>query len=96
MRLPYTGQFVCLVTDHLVWLVFSIIVIYFSLQQVQISIDNFAIVQGTDDVMQWWFYLATPIGFGLVMYRVFQNLVEDIRRYVRNEPMPVKLHEATD
>ncbi len=49
VRLPYKGQFFCIVVDHLVWIGFSIIVIYFSLLQVQISIDNFAIVQGTDD-----------------------------------------------
>lgn len=96
VRLPYAGQFFCIMVDHLVWIGFSVIVIYFSLQQVQISIDNFAIVQGTDDVMQWWFYLATPIGFMLVIYRVMQNLVEDVRRYQRREPMPIKIHESAD
>ena len=28
MRLPYSGQFFCLVVDHLVWIGFSILVIY--------------------------------------------------------------------
>ncbi|MGI9417527.1 MAG: TRAP transporter small permease [Geminicoccaceae bacterium] len=94
MRLPYKGQFFCLVVDHLVWIGFAILVIYFSLEQVQISHKNFAIVQGTDDVMQWWFYMATPIGFALVVYRVTRNLLDDIRRFQNNEPMPIKVNEA--
>ena len=94
MRLPYKGQFFCLVIDHLVWIGFAILVMYFSLQQVQLSYENFAIVQGTDDVMQWWFYMATPIGFGLVIYRVSRNLIDDIRRFTKGEPMPIKATEA--
>ena len=69
MRLPYKGQFFCLVVDHLVWIGFALVVIYYSVEQVRISRDNFAIVQGTDDVMQWWFYTATPIAFSLLIYR---------------------------
>ena len=96
IRLPYMGQFLCLVTDHLVWIGFSILVIYFSVEQVKLSYDNFAIVQGTDDVMQWWFYLATPLGFLLVIYRVLQNLLEDIRSFQKGEPMPIKANMAAD
>lgn len=96
MRLPYSGQFFCLVVDHLVWIGFSLLVIYYSMQQVQIAYDNFAIVQGTDDIMQWWFYTATPIGFGLVIYRVLRNLFDDIRRFRNNEPMLVNIGAAAD
>ena len=96
MRLPYGGQFLCLMVDHLIWIGFSILVIYYSVQQVQLSYDNFAIVQGTDDVMQWWFYTATPIGFGLVIYRVLRNLMDDIRRFRNNEPMLVNIGAAAD
>jgi len=95
-RLPYGGQFLCMVLDHLTWIAFSLLIIYYSLEQVQIAYDNFAIVQGTDDVMQWWFYLATPVGFGLVIYRVLQNLFEDIGRYKRGESMPIKANEASE
>ncbi len=48
--------------------------------------DNFAIVQGTDHVMQWWFYLATPLSWLLLIFRALQNLYEDWRRYQRREP----------
>lgn len=96
VRLPYGGQFFCMVLDHLTWIGFSLLIIFFSLEQVQIAYDNFAIVQGTDDIMQWWFYLATPVGFGLVIYRVLQNLFEDIGRYKRGEAMPIKANEASE
>ena len=96
MRLPYTGQFFCLVVDHLVWIGFSLLVIYYAVEQVMIARDNFAIVQGTDDVQQWWFYLATPIGFGLVIYRVSRNLFEDISKFRNREPLPIKVADETN
>jgi len=43
------------------WIAVVCIVIYFTVQQVNLSYDNFAIVDGTDDVMEWWFYLATSL-----------------------------------
>lgn len=95
-RLPYIGQFTCVMIDHFVWIGFSILVIYYSIEQVKLSYDNFSIVQGTDDVMQWWFYLATPLGFLLVIYRVLQNMLQDFRRFQKGEPMPIKANEAAD
>ena len=96
MRLPYAGQFFCLVVDHLVWIGFSLLVIFYALEQVSIARDNFAIVQGTDDVQQWWFYMATPIGFGLVIYRVLRNLLEDIRKFRNREPLPIKVADEAN
>ncbi len=85
-RLGYTGQFACLLLDAVLWVVFSIIVIYFTAQQVELSRQNFQIVSGTDDVMQWWFYLATPVCFSLVIIRVLQNTWRDIACFRRREP----------
>lgn len=95
-RLPYGGQFFCVMLDHVVWIGFSILIIFFAAEQVQLAYDNYAIVQGTDDVMQWWFYMATPVGFSLIIYRVLQNMFEDIGRFKRNEPMPIKANEAME
>lgn len=86
MRLPYTGQFLCLILDTVLWIAFGILVIYFTTQQVELAYNNFAIVPGTDDVMQWWFYLATPLAWVLIIFRVIQNLVQDWGRYKRKEP----------
>ena len=86
-RLSQKGQFLTLILDAVLWYIFGIIVIYFSIEQVQISYDNFAIVQGTDDVMQWWFYLATPLAWSLLLYRVTRNLMEDIQYYKQGKPL---------
>ena len=89
-RLPYFWQFCTVAMDHLIWIGFSVMVIYFASEQVMLSYDNFAIVQGTDNVMQWWFYMATPVAFVLIIYRVMQNLIEDVGRYRRGEPFLIK------
>ena len=96
MRLPYFWQFCAVTLDHVIWIGFSILVIYFSAEQVQLSYDNFAIVQGTDDVMQWWFYMATPVAFVLIIFRVIQNLIEDIRRFRNREPFSIAADMMAD
>jgi TRAP-type C4-dicarboxylate transport system permease small subunit len=81
MRLPYNLQFCCLILDAFLWIAFACIVLYFSIQQVQLSHDNFAIVTGTDDIMQWWFYMATPVAWALLCIRVLQNLRSDYLKW---------------
>ena len=85
-RMPYGMQFACFMLDAVLWIVFACIVIWFTYQQTWLAYDNFAIVGGTDDVMEWWFYLATPTAWSLIIIRVLQNLVEDIRRFRNQEP----------
>ncbi|MEQ8319786.1 MAG: TRAP transporter small permease [Rhodospirillales bacterium] len=86
-NLPYNGKFLCVLLDAALWLAVSAIVIYFAIEQIQLVHMNFAVVQGTDNLPQWWFYLATPLGWGLIVYRVIQNLISDIGTYVRKEPL---------
>lgn len=89
-RMPRQGQLACLMLDAVLWIVFSLIVIWYSWEQVMIARDNFAIVQGTDDVLQWWFYLATPVAFTLLVFRVLQNVQTDLSAYRKGEPLQVK------
>ncbi len=86
LRMPYKMQYACLWLDTLLWIVFGLIVIYFTVEQTQLTYQNFAIVLGTDNVMQWWFYLATPLAWALLLFRALQNLRDDIGRYRRREP----------
>ncbi len=88
-RLSYRGQFACLILDAVLWFIMGAVVIYFSVEQVYISYDNFSIVQGTDDVMQWWFYLATPMAWALLLVRVTQNFVGDCRDFKAGRPLAV-------
>jgi len=90
VRLPYRAQFACLLLDAVLWITFAAIVIYFTTEQVFLARDNFAIVQGTDDVMQWWFYIATPLAFLLLIIRVLQNTREDIATFRAGRPFKLQ------
>lgn len=92
-RMPYNAQFACLVLDAVLWIGFGSVVLVFAIEQVQIAHMNFAIVQGTDSIMKWWFYLATPIGWGLLVVRVLQALRVDIECY--RDGKPFQLSGAT-
>jgi C4-dicarboxylate transporter, DctQ subunit len=91
LRLSYGAQFACTWLAALLWLVFAAIVLYFTIEQTRLVEMNFAIVQGTDDIMQWWFYLATPLAWALLVVRVLQNLADDIRRYRQRQPFLVAI-----
>ena len=73
------------------YIVFAVIVLYYTIEQTRLVEMNFAIVQGTDNVMQWWFYLATPIAWALIIVRVLQNLLDDVRRYLQRKPFLVDI-----
>ncbi len=95
-RLPYGAQFACLMLDSLLWIVFSVIVIVYTSEQVMLSRDNYAIVQGTDDVLQWWFYVATPFAFTVLIVRVLQNAREDIAAFRRGAPLKLTASMLSD
>jgi TRAP-type C4-dicarboxylate transport system permease small subunit len=40
--------------------------------------------------MQWWFYLATPLAWSLIIVRALQNLYQDWRRYRSGEPFQLQ------
>ncbi len=75
----------------LLWITFGAVVLYCTVEQTRLVEMNFAIVQGTDNVMQWWFYLATPLAWALLIFRVLQNLADDVGRYLRKEPFIVDI-----
>lgn len=96
LRLPYGAQFACMCLDALLWIVFGAIVLYYTIEQTRLVEMNFAIVQGTDNVMQWWFYLATPLAWSLLIVRVLQNLWDDIGRWRRRLPFIVAIQAVGD
>ena len=90
MRLPYVAQFLLQILDAVLWTVFGVIVVVYTLDQVEIARDNFMIVQGTDNVLQWWFYVATPAAWVLLIFRVLQNLWEDIQMFRAGKPLLIQ------
>jgi C4-dicarboxylate transporter, DctQ subunit len=91
LRMSYRAQYACMWLDALLWIGFGAIVLYYTIEQTRLVEMNFAIVQGTDHVMQWWFYLATPLAWALLIVRVLQNLADDVRRWRRREPFLVDI-----
>ncbi len=90
IRLPYEGQFCLQVLDAVLWFVFGIIVVIYATEQVELARENFMIVQGTDNVLQWWFYAATPVAWVLLLFRVLQNLWEDIKLFQAGKPFEIQ------
>lgn len=84
--LPYSAQFLCMILDAILWISFAVVAVYYSAHQVESLQRNFAFVPGSFDMMQWWFYMVTPVAWGLIIIRALQNLYLDIRTYRRGEP----------
>lgn len=93
-RMSYGVQFSCLMLDGLLWLLFGLMVTFYTYEQTMLAYNNFAIVQGTDNMMQWWFYLATPVAWVLLMIRVLQNMYQDYQRYLRHEPFLIEIQKV--
>jgi TRAP-type C4-dicarboxylate transport system permease small subunit len=91
LRMSYGWQFMCMLFDALLWIVFGAIVLFYTIEQTLLVEMNFAIVQGTDNVMQWWFYMATPVAWSLLIFRVLQNVRDDIIRYRSHQPFLVDI-----
>ena len=95
-RMPYGWQFTMLMMDAILWLIMASVVLKYSIEYVQLLEMNWAIVPGTDSVMQWWFYMATPIGWGLLIVRVFQNVWEDISDFRHGRPLRMSMTLTSD
>jgi TRAP-type C4-dicarboxylate transport system permease small subunit len=92
--MSYQWQYFCVSLDGILWLVFGAMVTYYTYQQTVLAYNNFAIVQGTDNMMQWWFYLATPVAWILLMFRVLQNMQEDYQRYRLRQPFLIDIQKV--
>lgn len=75
--LPRKAQFLLMQLDNLLFLVFATIVIVYASDLLKLQWDNGSVVPGTDTIQQWWFYLATPVGWSLLCVRVIQNMIQD-------------------
>lgn len=80
-------QIVFLFMDAIMWLGFCAIVVTTTARVTINSYNNFQIVQGTDNLMQWMFLITIPFAFILMAARVFENLFEDLARYRAGEPL---------
>lgn len=86
-RFPRSLQFSCLCLDTFLWLTFAVIVVTTTLRQTANSAANFQILLGTDNVLQWWFYVFVPLSWILLCARVLENFQQDLSRYRSGEPL---------
>jgi TRAP-type C4-dicarboxylate transport system permease small subunit len=86
-RLPYTAQFALQLFDYAMWLLVGAIISVTALQQMQVQMDMGSVVQGTDHFPLWLPFMGVPFGWGLVLVRAIQCVVEDIRRYRARESL---------
>ena len=89
-RLPPFWQFVLIQSDYVLYLVFGLVVIYWSYDLAALHYNIESIVPGTDDVPSWIFYSATPLGWGLLLFRVAQNVIDDVRDFRAGKPPQVR------
>ena len=79
--MPRAGQMFCLTLDAMLWIGFSWVVIVTSSRLVANSASNFQIMLGTDNILQWWFLIAVPLSFLMLVGRVIENWLIDFRNY---------------
>ncbi|WP_308917131.1 TRAP transporter small permease [Jannaschia sp. LMIT008] len=85
--MPRPMQMACLTLDAVLWIGFAWVVVVTATQETIRAAANFAIMLGTDDVMQWWFLAAVPLAFVLLAGRAFENLFEDLGNLRRGDPL---------
>lgn len=86
-NLPPKFQIMTLVLDAVLWMGFCIIVVTTTARVTVNSYNNFQIVLGTDNLMQWMFLITVPVAFVLMAGRVIENLLEDLRNYRAGRPL---------
>ena len=84
---PRPVQIFLLMLDAVLWLGFAWIVVVTTSQESVRAAANFAIMLGTDNVMQWWFLVTVPIAFILLSARVIQNAVRDFKAFRDGDEM---------
>ncbi len=89
-RMPRNWQYGFMQLDYVLYFIFGTIVIFWSFDLVALHFEMDSIVPGTDDVMSWWFYSATPVGWTLLLGRVIQNIVIDYRDFTSGAEIRVK------
>ena len=89
-RMTRGWQYFFMQMDYVLYFIFGAIVIYWSFDLVYLHFEMESIVPGTDDVLSWWFYSATPVGWSLLLLRVIQNIVIDFIDFRSGAELKVK------
>lgn len=96
-RLPYSVQFALQLVDSAIWILLGCIITFYGVKQMMVQHQLGSLVQGTDHFPLWIPFMAVPLGWILVLWRVAQSVREDIRRFRAREPFldALKLEEVS-
>jgi TRAP-type C4-dicarboxylate transport system permease small subunit len=76
--LPNRGQSIVYIFSDFLTLILAVIALYFSMGSVLISIEFGSVTHGLR-IGQYWFLMAVPIGFTLIVIRLLQSITRDFR-----------------
>ena len=77
-RLPKMGQKLCLIFSTIVWLIFALFMVYVSIILTNSVMSGGQIGTGSG-IPMWIPYAAIPVGMILMVFRMIQNIIIDIR-----------------
>jgi TRAP-type C4-dicarboxylate transport system permease small subunit len=85
--MPRSVQLSLLMLDYILWIAFGIIASYFSVIQIIRLHDVGALIYGTETIPKWVVPLCIPASFSILIFRVIQCAIQDIKDFKRNEPL---------
>ena len=78
-KMPEAGKKVCTVISTIIWIVFLGIMVYLSFRLTRSVASGGQIAVGSG-IPMWIPYASIPVGMGLMLFRLLQNSVKDIRQ----------------
>lgn len=86
-KLPQGWKLALLMLDYFLWIAFAVIASYFSIIQIGRLMAAGSVIYGAGSVPQWVIPLCIPISFTVLVFRVVQCAVQDIKAYKRHEDL---------
>jgi len=88
-NLPRTAQFALLMLDYALWIVLAFIASYYVIPHISQLHEMDSMIYGSSIIPKWTEPLCIPVAFSLIVFRVIQNVREDILAFKRGEPLKV-------
>jgi TRAP-type C4-dicarboxylate transport system permease small subunit len=88
-KMPRNVQLSLLMLDYILWIAFGIIASYYSMLQIIRLHDVGALIYGTETIPKWLVPACIPASFSILIFRVFQCAIQDIKDFKRNEPLKI-------
>lgn len=83
--LPLRGQALIYIFGDLMTFALALIALYWSIGPILVSLRFHSVTEALG-VSRAWFLAAVPLGFGMMMIRLVQSLVRDIRDLIAGRP----------